>query len=249
MNKYRYQEKLSKVTPILLDSNYKQPKVDKMISILTDCGALSSNRGLAIDIGCSAGFFTRALSPYFDNVVGLDIDDSALTIACQKQTYENITYMIGDSMKLPFSDNSVNLVICNHVYEHVPDAERLFEEIERVLSNEGVCYLGAASRLTIIEPHYKLPFLSWLPKLLANKYIKIFNKGNEYYENLKTPWGIKRLISKFYVKDYTLEIVYYPDKYCARDLITKGGFIEKVPKFLWVYLYNFLPSFILILKK
>lgn len=245
----KYQNNLSESSPILLNRQYKQAKVDKMHSILKDVGAFEKSSGIALDIGCSAGFFTNGLSKYFDQVIGIDIDLKALEIAEHDNQKNNIQFMIADSLNLPFPDNSMDLVLCNHVYEHVPDAEILFSEIERVLSPEGVCYLGAASRLTFIEPHYHLPFLSWLPKPIAHQYMKITGKGDEYYENLRTYFGVRKLIEKFRVTDYTLEIVDNPDKYHARDMIPKGGMVDKIPMFLWKLFYVLLPSYIFILRK
>lgn len=248
MPESEYQHNLSLQSPILLDRTYKQPKVDKMLAILSDANALNKD-GVAVDIGCSRGFFSLALAPYFTRVVGLDIDSHALAMARAENTNDNVSFMEGDSMNLPFPDNSIDLIICNHVYEHVPNPTQLFSEIQRVLKNTGCCYLGAASRLTLIEPHYHLAFLSWLPKPLAHLYMRLTGKGDHYYEKLHTYWGIRQLISEFNVTDYTLKVVADPDKYHARDLLTENSLVTKIPMVLWRTFYALLPSYILILRK
>lgn len=250
MKQHTYQRDLSLHSPILLDFNHKKPKVDKMLSILRDAGVIRENRKkLAVDVGCSIGFFTSALAPYFDDVIGFDIDTHALHMA-KKQSMENNTrYLTGDSMSLPLSENCVDLIVCNHVYEHVSDPKRMFAEIYRVLTADGVCYLGSASRLTIIEPHYGLPMLSWLPKSLAHLYMRAMRKGDFYYENLRTYWGIKRLIGNFYVVDYTLKVIAEPDSFSARDLFPKRGFLEKIPLTVWKTFYWVLPTYIFLLSK
>jgi SAM-dependent methyltransferase len=246
----KYQNNLSLQSPILLDERYKQAKVEKMLAILRHNGLLSfPPRGIALDIGCSKGFFTSALSPFFEHVVGLDIDFHALGLARDESARDNVSYLGGDSMKLPFLDNTVDLIICNHVYEHVPDATQLFSEIHRVLTPGGTCYLGAASRLTLIEPHYHLPFLSWLPRSAAHIYMRLTGKGEYYYENLRTHWAIKGLIKGFQVQDCTLDVVADPDLFCARDLFPQGGLLEKIPLSLWRTFYWFLPSYIMLLRK
>ncbi len=247
----KFQKNLSISSPILLDINHKQAKVDKVISILEDNGALSSPDAIAIDIGCSIGFFAQALTPYFEVVIGLDIDVHALTEAKKRpeNAIDNLEFLTGDSLNLPFNDNSVDLVLCNHTYEHVPDAEILFSEIKRVLKPGGRCYLGAASRLSLIEPHYHLIFLSWLPKPIAHKYMQLMGKGDEYYETLQTYWGIKHLISAFEVTDYTLQVLKDPATFAARDIIPEGSWIEKTPALLWKIIYPLLPSYIFILRK
>ena len=247
----KYQKNLSLESPILLDITHKQPKVDKVLSILKDNDALKNPEGIAIDIGCSIGFFAKALTPYFKTVFGLDIDVNALSEApkLQENSVDNLEFLIGDSLNLPFEDNTIDLILCNHTYEHVPNAEMLFSEIQRVLKPGGRCYLGAASRLFIVEPHYHLMFLSWLPKPLAHKYMKIMGKGDEYYEMLRTYWGIKRLIRAFDVTDYTLKVLKNPATFGARDMISEGSWVENTPTFIWKIIYPLLPTYIFILKK
>lgn len=250
MSKREYQQNLSLQSPILLDYEYKLPKVKKMLAILTDADAIGAQRKrLAVDIGCSGGFFTSAITPYFEQVLGLDIDIHALKVARGKSGSENLSYIAGDSLKLPLLDKSVDLIICNHVYEHVPYPEQMFNEISRVLSSEGVCYLGVASRLTLIEPHYHLPFLSWLPKSFAHKYMRLFSKGDYYYENLRTYAGIMSLIRDFKIKDYTLAILADPAKYHAHDLLPEKGLLRRIPLIAWKIFYRVLPTYIFILRK
>ncbi len=193
-----YQKDLSLSSPILLDKEYKKAKVMKMLAILDDTKVLDRpEESLAVDVGCSGGLFTSALAPRFTSVAGIDIDPHAIAVASNENPADNLTYLLADSQELPFPDGSVDLIICNHVYEHVPDAAVLFDEIWRVLKPSGICYLGAASRLIPVEPHYHLPFLSWLPKPLAHRYMRVTGKGEYYYEKLRTYWGIRRLTSKF----------------------------------------------------
>ncbi len=245
-----YQKDYSLLSPVLLDYEKRKPKIDKMMSVLKDAGVFDTGKcRLALDIGCSGGFFAESLASFFEKIIGIDIDSLALIKAKESNENQNVFYMTADSMFIPLQDNSVDLIICNHVYEHVPDPVRLFSEIYRVLDNEGVCYFGAASRLTLFEPHYHLPFLTWLPKWMAHYYMRLMRKGEYYYENLRTYWGIKELIKKFKVYDYTLKIVAAPDKFAARDLIPQHGLIEKIPLIVWKSLYWILPGYIFILKK
>jgi SAM-dependent methyltransferase len=250
MNTPRYQRDLSLHSPILLDTAYKRPKVAKMLAILDDAGVPEDGRrDLAVDIGCSGGQFTAALAAHFQSVVGVDIDPHALRIAQRDHGGARVGYVLGDSLRLPFPEAAADLVVCNHVYEHVPDAEQLFAEIHRVLRPGGACYLGAASRLAPIEPHYHLPFLSWLPKAAAHRYLRATGKGPYYYEKLRSYWGIRRLLTSFETRDYTLRVLADPDRFHARDLLPAGGLLARVPFRLWRLAYPLLPSYILVLRR
>jgi len=245
-----YQRDYSKLAPIILDRGYKAPKVGKMLSILRAAGVLSTTerQALAVDVGSSSGIFAQALGCGFDSVLAFDIDLGALRDG-RAHSVANVHPVLADSQQLPLPDASVDLVVCNHVYEHVPDALRLFDEIHRVLREGGTCYFGAASRLCVVEPHYKLPFLSWLPKWLADRYMRWAGRGARYYENLRTPWGIRRLTLGFRCDDYTIAVLRDPEKFSARDMIRKGSWIERVPARIWRFAYFLLPSYILLLTK
>lgn len=243
------QHDLSMITPILLDRDHKSPKVNKMLAVLQDAGLLDRPDGIALDLGCSGGFFCEGVAQYFQRVIGIDIDSSAIDFARENSVSANVEYLLINSDDIPFPDQSVELIICNHVYEHVPNVSKLFSEIARVLKPDGVCYLGAASRLVVIEPHFKLPFLSWLPKWLAHRYMRACGKGNFYYEQLRTYWGIRNMIKNFSVDDYTLRIIKDPVRYCAQDMIKPTGIIARLPVGLLKAIYPFLPSFIFLIRK
>lgn len=247
---YDYQEDYSLTTPVILDRQAKALKASKMIAVLEDAGVLTHAREtITVDVGCSAGLLTKAATAHSELVIGFDIDRHAVELAHASRHEHDEFYVLGDSMRLPLADESVDLVLCNHVYEHVPDATVLFAEIHRILKPTGTCYLGAASRLTLIEPHYHLPLLSWLPKPLADVYMRVCGKGDRYYENLRSYWGIKALLSDFNIRDYTLDIVNDPDKFRARDVIPVGSIADRIPLFVWRAVYWLLPSYILLLSK
>lgn len=226
-----------------------------MLSVLGAAGVINTKGGVpvrqghAIDIGCSRGFFVEGLAPYYETVIGADIDLHALRLAESERSTKNLLYIQGDSQRLPLTLSSMDLVICNHVYEHVPSAEILMDEIFRILKPGGICYFGAASRLIIMEPHYHLPFLSWLPKPLAHRYMRLFGRGDFYFEKLRTRRALTRLTQRFSVDDYTLAVLEDPERYNARDMIPIGSLIERVPHWLWRMVYPLLPTYILVLRK
>ena len=91
----------------------------------------------------------------------------------------------GDMIPLP--PQSVDVIVFNHIYEHVPDPEAVMAEIRRVLKDDGVVYPGLGNRFGIMEPHYRLPFLSWLPKRYADRYVRVTGRADSYYERFRAP--------------------------------------------------------------
>jgi len=101
----------------------------------------------------------------------------------------------------------------------------------------------------VIEPHYNLPFLSYLPKKIANVYLSIFKKEKYYYENLMSLRNLKKLVKKFEIHDYTLEVIKYPSKYSANEMITEGTFKYRILNFVAQKFYFIIPTYIWILRK
>lgn len=60
-----------------------------------------------------------------------------------------------DLTDLPYTDNAFDVVICNHVLEHIPDDRKAIAEISRVLSPNGHALIATGNLLTKIRksPH------------------------------------------------------------------------------------------------
>ena len=147
----------------------------------------------------------------------MDIDREAIQYAQENSTHPKSFFLVGDALCVPFPDDYFDLVITAQNYEHVSDAFRLSEEIFRVLKPGGFCLFSGPNRLALIEDHYKLPFLSWLPWRLANLYVRWMGKGPKYEERPFTLWGLRRLWKRFVIHDYTVKMIRSPEVYGIDD--------------------------------
>ena len=246
----KYQSDYSDLHPeIQYNVMSREMKGKKIFAVLEDYFKIGFDKMKLCDVGCSTGIQTRILSEHFQNSFGVDIDKSAIQYANKFLAKENLRFIEGDSMNLPFTDGFFDVVVCTHVYEHVPDANRLMDEIYRVLKPDGVCYFAAGNRLQLVEPHYKLPLLSVIPRSLANIYIKFMGKGSSYYERLLTLPSLNRLVKRFEKVDYTKKIILDPEKYSALDIITPGSLLHNIAVSLMTVLYPLLPDYIWILRR
>lgn len=211
-----YQFDYAAQRPQMYDIQSREQKGVRMVRTLGHYfGHNKLSKLKVLDVGASTGIIDNVLAGSFESVVGIDIDKKAIDFARSKYKRKNLEFTLGDAMKLKFKNNSFDIVICAHVYEHVPDSHKLFSEIHRVLKPGGVCYLAAINSLWPLEPHYDLLFLSWLPKELANVYVKILGKANKYHETPRNPWQLEKMIydSGFKIHDYTEKIIKDPKKF------------------------------------
>jgi ubiquinone/menaquinone biosynthesis C-methylase UbiE len=101
------------------------------------------NSKIVVEIGPGPGYFFPTFSSFCDLVVGLDIEDrmlQALRYMISKENLRNISLIKGDILKLPFKENSVDLVVCMSVLEHVP--LEAVSELHRIIKTKGSLIAG-----------------------------------------------------------------------------------------------------------
>lgn len=232
------------------DRAQRERKAAKVLAILGDAVGRLEELDM-LDVGCSTGYMTQLYARHFRWVLGTDIDSPAVAHAARSagSNAHNLGWAIMDSQRLALPSRCLDVVACTHIYEHVPDAKQLMAEIHRVLRPGGVCFFSAGNRLSLMEPHYRLPLLSVLPKWVAHLYLRVLGRGHHYYETHLTYWGLKRLVSAFDLYDYTIEVVADPHRYHADDLVTPGSWKQTTARLALRWLYWACPTYLWVLRK
>jgi SAM-dependent methyltransferase len=99
--------------------------------------------GKVLDLGCGIGHSYSVLAPR--PTVGVDIDPGALA-GQDRETH------VADMRALPFPDASFSSVLAVQSIEHVPDPERVLDEVVRVLEPGGAAVFVTPNRLTFARP-------------------------------------------------------------------------------------------------
>lgn len=230
-------------------SDIRGKKARTILAVLEDFLNADLKGLKLLDLGSSAGMVSHRLADRFKRVVGVDVDRGAVDFARQHFKKANLDFALADGMNLAFLDGIFDVVICNHIYEHVPDAGTLLDEISRVLRPGGVCYFGADNRLCVWEPHHRLPFLSWLPGPVSNFYLRLSGRGRVYEEKLLSCRGLRALVTKFSIIDYTRKIIENPSLFCANYMLEAGSFRYKMANLVVRYAYPLCPGYIWLLQK
>jgi ubiquinone/menaquinone biosynthesis C-methylase UbiE len=240
--------------PILFDPSGRLEKAQKIVNVLDDYFGGNLAGQTVVDVGCSTGIMTRHFAQFSGRVIGLDTDRVGVNNGARLSREAGFSdgqlkFCGGDGCSMPLADDSVDAVICNQVYEHVDDQSGLMNEIWRVLRPGGACYFGCGTRHVLIEGHYKLPFLSWVPHPVADVYMKLAGKNARYDVLLLSYRNLKKLVRRFGVLDYTVEIIKQAEKYADGSRGRLRRWVQRWPQWLIRVLLPIIPIHVWVLVK
>lgn len=95
-----------------------------------------------LDVCCGTGAVTSAFAERYSEalIVGLDFSRGMLLKARTKPTGQRVRYTEGDAARLPFRDESFDVVTCSHALYELkgPARQRALSEMKRVVRPGGV---------------------------------------------------------------------------------------------------------------
>jgi ubiquinone/menaquinone biosynthesis C-methylase UbiE len=181
---------------------------------------------VALELASGTGRVTRHLRnvlPASAKLIASDISTDMLAVAKEKLKEENIEWQLIDAQKLPFEDNSIDLIVCCFGYMFVPDKTRAFAEAFRVLKPGRTLLFTTWDRLELIAASYVYRKIAkeYLSDPLPASYDLPFSMHNEVeiHEQLQNA-GFSRIAIK---KVTGLSIS--PTSKDAAEGLTHGGVI------------------------
>lgn len=111
--------------------------------------------GLWVDLGCGIGYFVECCQRYGIKCEGLEGDKYAVELAGKR--FPGLSVRQYDiTNKLPYDDESVSVVFCNQVVEHLPPDSTIsfLSEVRRILKPGGIFFVNTPSKFSP-GPHGK----------------------------------------------------------------------------------------------
>jgi ubiquinone/menaquinone biosynthesis C-methylase UbiE len=105
--------------------------------------ALMKEGDTVVDLGSGAGndaFIARSVVGENGKVIGIDMTEKMIEKArvnAGKMNFKNVEFRLGDIEDIPLKDNLADVVVSNCVLNLVPDKQKAFTEIFRILKKGG----------------------------------------------------------------------------------------------------------------
>lgn len=176
-----------------LDRESRRAKAAKIAALIQQRRPLEG--AALLEIGTGGGIITSLLAERVGDsgtVSSVDVDDL-------RTVTEGFEFRLVDGVELPFDDDQFDVVVSNHTIEHVggPEAQLVhLREIARVLRPDGVGYLASPTRWALVEPHFKVPMLSWLPPDARTRALRWSRRGSVYDISPRTRAELLRLVDQ-----------------------------------------------------
>lgn len=139
-----------------------------------------------LDVGCNTGILLIPLLEKGVDAVGVDISKSDIRKARKKlgeKGFSSKLALVADAKKLPFGQNTFEVVLLFDILEHVSQPEAVAGEAYRVLKPGGYIYA------TVPNEWHPVVKFSWLRKALSGR--------DNVEEHPDIPYSLKKLIDLF----------------------------------------------------
>ena len=85
-----------------------------------------------LDVGCASGGFFNIMRSFEPDLEYTGIDLSEKAIALARERYPEATFVLTEGFKLPFDDNTFDIVHCTSVFNNEPKYQEMLKEMYRV---------------------------------------------------------------------------------------------------------------------
>ena len=124
-----------------------------------------------LDSGCgSAGLLLAFANAGAVDLVGIELDPNIHRLAVLRTSaIGHIHLFQEDGVILQTSAESFDIVVSNHVIEHVSNYTVYLTRLTRLLKPGGILFIACPNRLWPFEAHSKLPVIHYLPRRIARR--------------------------------------------------------------------------------
>ena len=158
-----------------LHQSFQRRRIEITMELIDSAMHEKDRKIQILDLGCGQGHITAEILKNFPStqVSGLDYSLSAIEYAASHFTDPD--FCVADAHNPPYSPGYFDIVICNNLWEHVPDPLRLLQGIKRIIRHRGYLILSTPSRYRI--ENLARILLGRPPRLMAPNHVTEYSVG------------------------------------------------------------------------
>lgn len=144
-------------------------EIESELDVLAACSDKLPQDVAVLDFGCGRGQLVGQLRRRGWRAFGIEVGEefvaagNALLEGLYADEYPILSMVDADGCAR-FPAGFFDAIIADQVFEHVSDLDKVAADIVRMLKPGGLLIGMFPARFRVIEPHYRLPLVHWLPK-------------------------------------------------------------------------------------
>lgn len=171
---------------------------------------------VVVDAASGEGYGSQILAQLASKVYGVDISKEAVEAARKKYNKENLSFIEGSITKLPFDNESIDVIVSFETIEHIDKSMQIafMKEIKRVLKKDGILIMSTPNK-KIYSDEFNYHNEFHVKEFYKDEFITFIQNNFKYY----------KLYSQY------KEIAYYLAEQMSDTLYKKGKYDEDYAKY------------------
>jgi SAM-dependent methyltransferase len=226
-------------------------RVHIQLMLLRELGFTLQPAATVLDLGCGDGSLVGEYRGLGYEAFGCDLAFKEGRAVERLHSTGLIRLIAREPYRLPFADDSFDVVLSDQVFEHVKSYDATLSEIHRVLKPEGISLHFFPSRYTPIEPHVCVPLATiiqarwWLAiwarlgvrsPLQKGMSVREVTEANHVYltgyTNYLSRSGMQRCVARYFGDYGFCESLFLKSSQRGRILYKVGRVLPVLP---WLY--------------
>ncbi len=159
-----------------------------------------------LEVGCAEGGLLKSLQSIGMDVCGVELSPERANMAKQKDN--SLRVLVGDitDTELPSKLNEkFDMIIMREVIEHVPDKNFAFENLDKLLNDNGYLFISFPPKRSPFAGHQQIgksflkviPYLHTLPTMLLKYIAGLLGENTGYIDEIKLHYRTGCTINNF----------------------------------------------------
>ncbi len=159
-----------------------------------------------LEVGCAEGGLLEALQEIGMHVVGVELSPERAETAVKKNP--NLKILVGDITDPKLSERlseTFDVIIIREVIEHVPNKKSAFDNLGKLLNDNGFLYISFPPKRSPFAGHQQIaksflkaiPYLHILPKFVLKPTARLLGENDGYVDEIKLHYSTGCTIHEF----------------------------------------------------